>query len=132
MSDIPHGFEGWQTNSLRTNRRFTPVTTERRDDSAGSHGRALNEACCSCQGVGRLLGHPGLSRRNAVRVSGFPLGPLAALTPSVDKPARTSRIEGMGGAHVGGFIFGLVVARTLVSAGRVQPQDYGAALGAPA
>ena len=35
-------------------------------------------------------------------------------------------------AHVGGFIFGLIVARTLVSAGRVQPQDYGAALGAPA
>ena len=35
-------------------------------------------------------------------------------------------------AHVGGFIFGLIVARTLVSAGRVRPQDYGAALGAPA
>jgi membrane associated rhomboid family serine protease len=35
-------------------------------------------------------------------------------------------------AHVGGFIFGLIVARTLVSAGRVQPRDYGAALGAPA
>ena len=35
-------------------------------------------------------------------------------------------------AHVGGFIFGFIVARTLVSAGRVQPQDFGAALGAPA
>src|SRR5215471_7768153 len=28
-------------------------------------------------------------------------------------------------AHVGGFIFGLVVAKALVTAGRIEPQDYG-------
>ena len=27
-------------------------------------------------------------------------------------------------AHVGGFVFGLVVAKALMSAGRIQPQDY--------
>ena len=35
-------------------------------------------------------------------------------------------------AHVGGFVFGLLVARLLTSAGRVAPQDYGAALRTPA
>ena len=33
-------------------------------------------------------------------------------------------------AHVGGFIFGLLVARLLVSGGRVQPQDYDSVVGA--
>jgi membrane associated rhomboid family serine protease len=28
-------------------------------------------------------------------------------------------------AHVGGFIFGLAVAKLLQTAGRIQPQDYG-------
>src|SRR5215471_1222190 len=28
-------------------------------------------------------------------------------------------------AHVGGFIFGLIVAKALVTAGRIEPQDYG-------
>src|SRR5215471_6169064 len=28
-------------------------------------------------------------------------------------------------AHVGGFIFGLVVAKALLTAGRIEPQDYG-------
>ena len=35
-------------------------------------------------------------------------------------------------AHVGGFIFGLIVARVLASAGRVKPQDYDTVLSAPA
>jgi membrane associated rhomboid family serine protease len=35
-------------------------------------------------------------------------------------------------AHVGGFIFGGLVAKTLMGAGRVQPQDYDSVLGAPA
>jgi membrane associated rhomboid family serine protease len=36
-------------------------------------------------------------------------------------------------AHVGGFIFGAIVAMTLLNAGRVQPQSYDdAVLGAPA
>jgi membrane associated rhomboid family serine protease len=35
-------------------------------------------------------------------------------------------------AHVGGFIFGVLVARILTSAGRVVPQDYGAWARAPA
>jgi membrane associated rhomboid family serine protease len=35
-------------------------------------------------------------------------------------------------AHVGGFIFGFLVARFLAASGRVQPQDYEAAVGAPA
>ena len=35
-------------------------------------------------------------------------------------------------AHVGGFIFGVVVAMTLLNVGRVQPQDYDALAGAPA
>jgi rhomboid family protein len=35
-------------------------------------------------------------------------------------------------AHVGGFIFGVLVAKTLLNAGRVQPQDYDSVAGAPA
>jgi membrane associated rhomboid family serine protease len=35
-------------------------------------------------------------------------------------------------AHVGGFVFGVIVARTLLNVGRVQPQNYDAAAGAPA
>ncbi len=35
-------------------------------------------------------------------------------------------------AHVGGFVFGVLVAMYVTSAGRVVPQDYGAALRAPA
>jgi membrane associated rhomboid family serine protease len=35
-------------------------------------------------------------------------------------------------AHVGGFIFGAIVAIALTNAGRVQAQDYDAAVGAPA
>ncbi len=35
-------------------------------------------------------------------------------------------------AHVGGFLFGVVVAFALLNAGRVQPQDDGAVVGAPA
>jgi membrane associated rhomboid family serine protease len=35
-------------------------------------------------------------------------------------------------AHVGGFLFGLIVAITLLNAGRVQPQDYDGVVGAPA
>jgi membrane associated rhomboid family serine protease len=35
-------------------------------------------------------------------------------------------------AHVGGFIFGVIVTMTLLAARRVQPQDYDAAVGAPA
>jgi hypothetical protein len=35
-------------------------------------------------------------------------------------------------AHVGGFIFGVLVATTLLNAGRVQPQDYDSVAGAPA
>jgi membrane associated rhomboid family serine protease len=35
-------------------------------------------------------------------------------------------------AHVGGFIFGVTVAMSLVNAGRVQPQDDDAVAGAPA
>jgi membrane associated rhomboid family serine protease len=35
-------------------------------------------------------------------------------------------------AHVGGFIFGVLVATTLLNAGRVQPQDYNSVAGAPA
>jgi membrane associated rhomboid family serine protease len=35
-------------------------------------------------------------------------------------------------AHVGGFIFGVIVARALLSAGRVQPQGSDSILGAPA
>ena len=35
-------------------------------------------------------------------------------------------------AHVGGFIFGVLVAVVLTNAGRVVPQDYNAAVGAPA
>jgi rhomboid family protein len=35
-------------------------------------------------------------------------------------------------AHVGGFIFGALVATALVNVGRVQPQDYDAVVGAPA
>jgi len=35
-------------------------------------------------------------------------------------------------AHVGGFVFGVIVATTLRNARRVQPQDYEAAVGAPA
>jgi membrane associated rhomboid family serine protease len=35
-------------------------------------------------------------------------------------------------AHAGGFIFGVIVARTLLNVGRVQPQDYDAVVGAPA
>jgi len=34
-------------------------------------------------------------------------------------------------AHVGGFVFGLLVAKVLVDAGRVQPQDYSTAAGVP-
>jgi membrane associated rhomboid family serine protease len=34
-------------------------------------------------------------------------------------------------AHVGGFVFGVIVATYLTSAGRVLPQDYGAVLRAP-
>jgi membrane associated rhomboid family serine protease len=33
-------------------------------------------------------------------------------------------------AHVGGFIFGLLVAKVLVGAGRIQPQDYDSMVGA--
>jgi hypothetical protein len=35
-------------------------------------------------------------------------------------------------AHVGGFVFGLLVAKVLVQAGRVQPQDYSTVAGMPA
>jgi membrane associated rhomboid family serine protease len=35
-------------------------------------------------------------------------------------------------AHVGGFVFGVIVAMTLLHAGRVEPQDYDAAIGATA
>jgi rhomboid family protein len=35
-------------------------------------------------------------------------------------------------AHVGGFIFGVIVARALLNVGRVQPQDYDSVVGAPA
>ena len=35
-------------------------------------------------------------------------------------------------AHVGGFLFGIVVAFALLNAGRVQPQDDDAVVGAPA
>src|SRR6185312_10623452 len=35
-------------------------------------------------------------------------------------------------AHVGGFLFGVLVARVLLNAGRVQPQDYDAVVGAAA
>jgi membrane associated rhomboid family serine protease len=35
-------------------------------------------------------------------------------------------------AHVGGFIFGVVVAFYLMNVGRVQPQDYDSVVGAPA
>jgi membrane associated rhomboid family serine protease len=35
-------------------------------------------------------------------------------------------------AHVGGFIFGAIVAVALINAGRVQAQDYDAVVGAPA
>ncbi|HTQ69081.1 MAG TPA: rhomboid family intramembrane serine protease [Solirubrobacteraceae bacterium] len=35
-------------------------------------------------------------------------------------------------AHVGGFLFGVIVATALTSAGRVQPQGYGAAFGGAA
>jgi membrane associated rhomboid family serine protease len=35
-------------------------------------------------------------------------------------------------AHVGGFLFGLIVAVVLTNIGRIVPQDYGAALQAPA
>ena len=35
-------------------------------------------------------------------------------------------------AHVGGFLFGVIVAFGLLNAGRVQPQDKGAVVGAPA
>jgi membrane associated rhomboid family serine protease len=34
-------------------------------------------------------------------------------------------------AHVGGFVFGLLVAKALVTAGRVQPQDYSTGPGVP-
>jgi membrane associated rhomboid family serine protease len=34
-------------------------------------------------------------------------------------------------AHVGGFLFGLLVAKALVTAGRVQPQDYSTGPGVP-
>jgi membrane associated rhomboid family serine protease len=34
-------------------------------------------------------------------------------------------------AHVGGFVFGLLVAKLLVNAGRVQPQDYNSVVAAP-
>jgi membrane associated rhomboid family serine protease len=35
-------------------------------------------------------------------------------------------------AHVGGFIFGLIVAAVLVNVGRVKPQDYNSIVGLPA
>jgi membrane associated rhomboid family serine protease len=35
-------------------------------------------------------------------------------------------------AHVGGFVFGVIVALLLTSSGRVAPQDRSSALGAPA
>jgi membrane associated rhomboid family serine protease len=35
-------------------------------------------------------------------------------------------------AHVGGFLFGVLVATALLNAGRVQPQDYDALVGAAA
>jgi membrane associated rhomboid family serine protease len=35
-------------------------------------------------------------------------------------------------AHVGGFIFGVIVTRALTSVGRIAPQDYDAVVGAPA
>jgi membrane associated rhomboid family serine protease len=35
-------------------------------------------------------------------------------------------------AHVGGFIFGVIVTRVLTSVGRIAPQDYNAVVGAPA
>jgi len=35
-------------------------------------------------------------------------------------------------AHVGGFIFGVIVAMTLLNVGRLQPQDDNAVAGAPA
>ncbi|MDX6455513.1 MAG: hypothetical protein QOD48_1620 [Gaiellaceae bacterium] len=35
-------------------------------------------------------------------------------------------------AHVGGFIFGVIVTRALTSVGRIAPQDYDAVIGAPA
>jgi membrane associated rhomboid family serine protease len=35
-------------------------------------------------------------------------------------------------AHVGGFIFGVIVARALTRTGRVEPQDYDSVVGAPA
>ena len=35
-------------------------------------------------------------------------------------------------AHVGGFVFGLLVARLLVNTRRIQPQDYDSVVGAPA
>jgi membrane associated rhomboid family serine protease len=35
-------------------------------------------------------------------------------------------------AHVGGFVFGVLVARVLVNAGRVAPQDYDSLAGVPA
>lgn len=34
-------------------------------------------------------------------------------------------------AHVGGFVFGVLVAKALVTAGRVQPQDYSTGPGVP-
>jgi len=35
-------------------------------------------------------------------------------------------------AHVGGFVFGVIVSLALLNVGRVQPQDYDALAGAPA
>jgi membrane associated rhomboid family serine protease len=35
-------------------------------------------------------------------------------------------------AHVGGFVFGVLIALRLLRSGRAEPQDYGAALGARA
>jgi membrane associated rhomboid family serine protease len=35
-------------------------------------------------------------------------------------------------AHVGGFIFGVIVAAALTRKGRVVPQDYDSVVGAPA
>ncbi len=34
--------------------------------------------------------------------------------------------------HVGGFIFGVITARVLMSVGRALPQDYDSVVGAPA
>jgi hypothetical protein len=59
------------------------------DDPAGSYGRRRSKAPCSCQGVGRFLGHPTPAAERC-GCQDSPFGPLAIpeLADTVDLAVR--------------------------------------------